>query len=163
MSNDEDLKREIKKDRIKRLIPFGQIYSNSIQKQLKLKLIENKKRVLVKKIETAIIELVYSEDEQKQTEVPKYLNEKLNYHYNYLSDIFSKIKGTTLKTFIITTKVERAKELLIKDQHSIAEIASMLHYKTVSHLSTQFKNIIGITPSYFLASQFPETTQKENL
>ena len=153
MSNDEDLKREIKKDRIKRLIPFGQIYSNSIQKQLKLKLIENKKRVLVNKIEIAIKELIYSADKQKQIEVPKYLNEKLNYHYNYLSDIFSKIKGTTLKTFIITTKVERAKELLIKDEHSIAEIASMLNYKSVSHLSTQFKSVIGITPSYFLASQ----------
>jgi|ERR1035437_6191304 AraC-like DNA-binding protein len=153
MSNDGALKRKIKKDRIKRLIPSGQVYSNSIQKQLKLKLIENKKRVLVKKIEAAIIELIYSADELKQAEVPKYLNEKLNYNYNYLSDIFSKIKGTTLKTFIITTKVERVKELLIKDEHSIAEIASILNYKSVSHLSTQFKSVIGITPSYFLASQ----------
>ena len=140
-----------------------QVYSRSIQKQLKLKLIENKKKVLVKKIETAIIELVYSTGEQGETEVPKYLSEKLHYNYSYLANLFSIIKGSTLKTFIITTKVERVKELLIKDEYSIAEIASMLHYKSVSHLSTQFKDIIGITPSYFLASQFPETTQTENL
>jgi AraC-like DNA-binding protein len=138
-----------------------QVYSKSIQKQLKLKLIENKKRVLVNKIEVAIIELIYAEGTQEQPEVPKYLSEKLNYNYSYLANLFSIIKGTTLKTFIITTKVERAKELLIKDELSIAEIASMLHYKSVSHLSTQFKDIIGLTPSYFLASQFPETTQTE--
>jgi AraC-like DNA-binding protein len=137
-----------------------QVYSKSIQKQLKLKLIENKKKVLVKKIETAILELVYSEDEQGQTEVPKYLNEKLNYNYSYLANLFSIIKGITLKTFIITTKIERAKELLIKDEDSIAEIASMLHYKSVSHLSTQFKSVIGITPSYFLASQLGNQSVK---
>src|ERR1035437_5574957 len=156
-----ELKKKVKKAGIKRLIPAKQTYSKSIRKQLKLKLIENKKRVLVKKIETAIIELIYSTDKTEQTEAPKYLNEKLNYNYSYMANLFSIIKGTTLKTFIITTKIERAKELLIKDEDSIAEIASMLHYKSVSHLSTQFKDIIGLTPSYFLASQFPETTQTE--
>src|ERR1017187_2507896 len=104
------------------LIPHKQVYSSSIQRQLKLKLIENKKKILVKKIETAIKELVYSEDEQAQTEVPGYLAEKLNYNYNYLANVFSKITGTTLKSFIISTKVERVKELLIQDEHSIAEI-----------------------------------------
>ena len=134
--------------------------SESIQKQLKLKLIENKKKVLVKKLEEAIIELIHSEDRQEYSEIPKYLSEKLNYNYNYIADIFSKIKGRTLKAFIITTKIERAKELLIKDEHSIAEIASILHYKSVSHLSTQFKNVIGITPSYFLASNFQSDRKK---
>ena len=77
-----------------------------------------------------------------------------------MANLFSIIKGTTLKTFIITTKIERAKELLIKDEDSIAEIASMLHYKSVSHLSTQFKSVIGITPSYFLASQLGNQSAK---
>jgi len=149
-----ELKKEVIKDGSKRLIQAQPIYSKSIQRQLKLKLIENKKRVLVKKIETAIIELIYSADIQKQTDVPAYLNEKLNYNYNYLANLFSIIKGITLKTFIINTKIERVKELLTKDEHSIAEIASMLHYKNVSHLSTQFKSVTGIIPSHFLASQW---------
>ena len=149
----DSLKKTVGKEISESAIPVKQIHSKSIQKQLKLKLIENKKRVLVKKIEASIIELIYSEDKQEQTDVPKYLSEKLNYNYSYLANLFSIIKGVTLKTFIITTKVERAKELLIKDELSIAEIAVMLHYKNASHLSTQFKSVIGITPSYFLASQ----------
>jgi len=127
----------------------------------KAELIVSKKKILVKKIERAIIELIYAMDSRDQVEVPTYLTKKLNYNYNYLANLFSKTKGTTLKAFIITTKVERVKELLIKDELSIAEIASLLHYKSVSHLSTQFKSVIGITPSYFLASQFPETPQTE--
>src|ERR1035437_2995521 len=161
MSNNmviEDIKKKVEKVGINRLIPGKQPYSKSIQKQLKLKLIENKKRVLVKKIETAIIELIYSTDKAEQTEVPKYLSEKLNYNYSYMANLFSINKGTTLKTFIIATKIERVKELLIKDENSIAEIASMLHYRSVSHLSTQFKIVTGIMPSYFLASQW----QKDN-
>ena len=138
------------------LIPAKQVYSRSIQKQLKLKLIENRKKLLVKKIEAAIVDLIYSEDTQER-EVPEYLSEKLNYNYSYLANLFSIIKGETLKTFIITTKIERVKELIIKDERSIAEIASMLHYKSVSHLSTQFKSITGITPSYFLASKLENT------
>lgn len=148
------LRKKKKGEGNKGLIPVKKINTNSKLKKSKSDLIEKKKRILVKKIEAAIIELVYSVDEQKHAALPEYLNEKLNYNYNYLADIFSKIKRTTLKTFIITTKTERVKELLIKDEYSIAEIASILHYKNVSHLSSQFKKITGITPSYFLASQW---------
>lgn len=147
------MKKKVKKAGIKRLISTKQIYASPIQEKSKAELIENKKRILVKKIETAILELIYSADKQK-LEVPKYLNKKLNYNYSYMATVFSTMKGITLQAFIITTKIERAKELIIEDKLSIAEIASLLHYKKVSHLSTQFKKIIGITPSHFLASQW---------
>jgi AraC-like DNA-binding protein len=46
-------------------------------------------------------------------------------------------------------KIERVKELIIYDELNLTEIASKLHYSSVSHLSNQFKKITGLTPSFF--------------
>ncbi len=44
-------------------------------------------------------------------------------------------------------KIEHAKNLIIKDNLTLTEVAYRLNYSSVAHLSTQFKNITGITPS----------------
>ena len=44
---------------------------------------------------------------------------------------------------------KRIKELLIYDELSISEIADLLQYSSVAHLSTQFRNVTGMTPSQF--------------
>ena len=46
-------------------------------------------------------------------------------------------------------KIEHAKNLIIKDYLTLTEVAYRLNYSSVAHLSTQFKNITGITPSQF--------------
>jgi AraC-like DNA-binding protein len=46
-------------------------------------------------------------------------------------------------------KIERAKELIIYDEKNLSEIATILHYSSVSHLSNQFKKITGLTPTFF--------------
>ena len=48
-------------------------------------------------------------------------------------------------------KTERAKELLIYDELNPGEIADKLHYSSTAHLSSQFKKITGLTPSFFKA------------
>src|SRR4029078_13467660 len=78
-----------------------------------------------------------------------YLSEKLGYDYNYLSNLFSEVKGTTIEHFIISHKIERAKELLIYDELTLTEIAEKLHYSNVAHLSNQFKKVTGLTPTFF--------------
>jgi AraC-like DNA-binding protein len=47
--------------------------------------------------------------------------------------------------------VERIKELIVLEEHTLSEIAHMLHYSSVSHLSNQFKKITGLSPSHFKA------------
>ncbi len=45
--------------------------------------------------------------------------------------------------------MERVKELLTFNEMNLTEIAFRLNYSSVAHLSTQFKNTTGITPSAF--------------
>ena len=50
---------------------------------------------------------------------------------------------------IQVNQIERAKELILYDQLNLTEIAFLLHYSSVAHLSNQFKKITGLTPSFF--------------
>jgi len=103
---------------------------------------------LVQKIKDAIIELVFMEDSNNYKS-SVFLAEKLNHSYGYLSNVFSEVTYSSIENFIILQKIERAKQLIIINEMSLTEIAFLLNYSSVAHLSTQFKNTTGITPSAF--------------
>lgn len=111
-------------------------------------IIENQKSVLVQKIKDAIHEMVYGE-EILNVKVSVYLAEKLNHSYGYLSNLFSDITFTSIENYVIIQKIEFAKQLILNNKLSLTEIAFRLNYSSVAHLSTQFKNTTGITPSAF--------------
>ena len=67
----------------------------------------------------------------------------------YISGIFSDVEGTTVEKFFIAQKIERVKELLAYDEFSLSEIAGMLNYSSVAHLSAQFKRVTGLSPSAY--------------
>ncbi len=46
-------------------------------------------------------------------------------------------------------KIEKVKELIVYDEWSLSEIAEVLNYSSVAHLSNQFKKVTGFSPSYF--------------
>lgn len=75
------------------------------------------------------------------------LSEELNCEYSYLSNLFSSVVGITLEQYIIRQKIERVKEFLFYDELSLSEIANLLGYSSVAHLSGQFKKVTGLTPS----------------
>ncbi|CAM3485196.1 helix-turn-helix domain-containing protein [Flavobacterium chungbukense] len=110
--------------------------------------VENQKSVLVQKIKDAIIELVFMDDSNNYKS-SVFLAEKLNHSYGYLSNVFSEVTYSSIENFIILQKIERAKQLIIINEMSLTEIAFLLNYSSVAHLSTQFKNTTGITPSAF--------------
>lgn len=113
-----------------------------------IEIIENQKTALVQKIKDTIIEMVFSElDINVKASV--YLAEKLNHSYGYLSNLFSEVTYTSIENFIIMQKIEHAKQLILNNNLTLTEIAYRLNYSSVAHLSTQFKNTTGITPSQF--------------
>ena len=114
-----------------------------------LELLDDKKSVLIQRIKNVIIELAHYSDEPLAIKFSEYLSEKLHYDYTYLANLFSEVQGTTIEKFLITHKIERVKELLIYDELNLTEIAFRMHYSSVSHLSTQFKRVTGLTPSHF--------------
>ena len=114
-----------------------------------LKLLDDKRSILIESIKNLIIEMVHYSEEMPKVNYSDYISEKLGYDYTYLANIFSEVKGTTIQQFIIIHKIERAKELLIYDELILTEIAHKLHYSSVAHLSNQFKKITGLTPTFY--------------
>ena len=128
-----------------------------------LELMEDKKSMLIEKIKNIIVEMIHYSDEPPMLNFSAYLSEKLDYDYNYLSNLFSEVKGTTIEHFIISHKIERAKELLVYNELTLTEIAEKLHYSNVAHLSNQFKKVTGLTPTFFRAMKHKRMIALENL
>ena len=63
--------------------------------------------------------------------------------------MFSEVNGMTIQQFIVIHKIEKVKELLLDGALSLTEISSRLHYSSVAHLSSQFKKVTGLSPSFF--------------
>jgi AraC-like DNA-binding protein len=62
----------------------------------------------------------------------------------------------TIEHYFIAQKIERAKELLIYNEHSLSEIAYQLNYSSVAHLSKQFKKVTGLTATSFKKIKRPK-------
>lgn len=115
-------------------------------------LLLDKKKQTVEHIKTTIIELVYNTPATLNVNLSTYLSEKLAMGYANLSAIFSEMEGVTIERYFIQQKIERVKELLTYDEKSLSEIAYLLDYSSVAHLSAQFKKICGETPSAYKQS-----------
>jgi AraC-like DNA-binding protein len=114
-----------------------------------LELLDDKKSVLIQKIKNVIVELIHYSEEPLAINFSDHLSQKLNHNYTYLANLFSEVQGTTIEKFIIAHKIERVKELLVYDELNLTEIAYLMHYSSVAHLSAQFKKVTGLTPSHF--------------
>jgi len=114
-----------------------------------LELMDDKKSVLIEKVKSIIIELVHYSEEPLTVNFSDYLGKRLHHDYTYLANLFSEVQGVTIEKFLISHKIERVKELLVYDELTLTEIANLMHYSSVAHLSNQFKKVTGLTPSYF--------------
>ena len=112
-------------------------------------IIDDKKIRLIEQIKTIIIDLVHHQDNVTKTNLSDVLSSKLFHDYNYLSNLFSEVEGTTIEKYFIAQKIEKVKELLVYDELSLSEIAFRLNYSSVAYLSNQFKKVTGLSPSHF--------------
>lgn len=114
-----------------------------------LELLDDKRSILIENIKNVINEMVHYTDELPKVNYSDYISEKLGYDYTYLSNMFSEVNGITIQQFIIIHKIERVKELLIYDELNLTEISYIMHYSSVAHLSSQFKKVTGLTPTFY--------------
>lgn len=119
---------------------------------LGFELMEEHRQQLVDRLRSAVIELVRSLDGPPRENLSDYLARKTGHDYGSLSRLFSEETGTTLEKYVIAQKIERAKELLLYNELSLAEIADRLGYSSGAYLSAQFKSVTGMTPTQFRTS-----------
>lgn len=117
--------------------------------ELGFELIDDKKSRVIERVKTLVVELVHHSEENLNVNLSDYLTQHIPLEYNYLSNLFSEIEGTTIEKFYIAQKIERVKELLVYDELSLSEIAHRMGYSSVAYLSAQFKKVVGLTPSHF--------------
>ncbi|MFC5271963.1 AraC family transcriptional regulator [Adhaeribacter terreus] len=111
-------------------------------------LLEDKKARQVEQIKNYIIQLI-QEPESRLQNYSDLIAEHLDKDYHYLSQLFSSSENVTIERYIILQKIEKVKEWLVYDELSLSEMAYKLGYSSVAHLSSQFKQVTGFTPTAF--------------
>ena len=75
--------------------------------------------------------------------------DELYLNKNYISHIFKEETGYSLISYVILLRINRAKVLLMKTDHSITEIATECGYDDFTYFSRQFKKSVGMSPSLY--------------
>lgn len=123
-------------------------FKDGLQK-IGFELLDDGKQKIIEKIKTFIIDKVHYEKGDERHKLSEAISSKLHKDYSYLSHLFSEVEGTTIEKYFINQKIEKAKELLAYNEESLSEIAYRLGYSSVAHLSSQFKQVTGLTPTHF--------------
>ena len=113
-----------------------------------IQIIENQKIIQVQKIKDLILDMINNSD-TLSVKTSIYLTEKMGLSYSSISTLFSEVTYTSIENFIIIQKTELVKQLIMENELTLTEIAFKFNYSSVAHLSTQFKNTTGLTPSAF--------------
>lgn len=112
-------------------------------------LVSNKKHALIEQAKTILIKLLYNGGDLENIKLSDYLKDTLKQDYQSLSQLFSSVEGITIEKYFIHLKIERIKELLLYNELSLTEISYRLGYSSLAHLSSQFKQVSGMSPSAF--------------
>ena len=118
-------------------------------KKVGFELIETRVNKIVEDIKKLVLAYTTIDADDKKQKLSSYITQHLHYDYSYPSDLFSSIEGVTIEQFFIVQRIEKVKELIVYEELSLTEIAYRLGFSSVHHLSSQFKEITGLTPSHF--------------
>lgn len=117
---------------------------------LGFELIDDKRARTVERIKQLLLALVKGDAQQRtRQKLSSWLASEMHAEYSGLSKLFSEVEGTTIERYHNLLRIERAKELLVYDEMSVAQIADQLGYSSAQHLSNQFAQYEGHSPSHF--------------
>ena len=117
--------------------------------QIGFELLDNENSIVINKIKSVLIDLLHNKNNVIKIPLSQYLSKNLNQDYSKRSNIFSQTEGVSIEKYFINLKIEKVKEFIVYNELSLSEIANLLNYSSVSHLSHQFKKFTGFSPSYF--------------
>jgi AraC-like DNA-binding protein len=126
-------------------------------------LLNDGKAILVERIKNLVIGSVHYDEPASGTKFSVYLSDALHHDYTYLANVFSAATASSIRDYIINQKIERAKEMIAYDDLPLAAIAHSLHYCSLAHFSSQFKDVTGYTPSDFRSLEHKPLRELENV
>ena len=130
-NDEEDL--EIDKKITERLLSNG------------FEIVQSEEKMLVEKIKIILIDQFTELPIHLRVKTSEHLSSILNEDYKKISKLFSKNEETTIEKYFIKLKIEKVKELIQLKQHTFSDIAYLLDYSSVNHLSRQFKELVGMS------------------
>jgi len=77
------------------------------------------------------------------------LSDAVYYNPNYLARLFKKHTGKSLTDFILSARINKAKELLQETRLKIYEIASQVGFENTIYFNRVFKKKAGLTPTMY--------------
>lgn len=117
---------------------------------LGLSLLEDKNLRIVKDVKSLVHEVYNGDfDFADNFQFSKLLTERLGKDYEAISDVFVATEKKTIGQYIIDFRINKVKELLVYASLTLSDIAYKLNFNSVAHLSRQFKEQTGLTPSFF--------------
>ena len=114
-------------------------------------LIEDRNAKLIEKIKHTVLKLVQNDHEENPIRMKdsEFISQEVGQEYHSLSTLFSSVENVTIEHFTILQRIERAKEFLKYGEITLSEISYKLGFSSVAHLSNQFKQVTGMTPTEF--------------
>jgi AraC family transcriptional regulator len=120
-----------------------------IIKEIGFEVIESREDILVEEIKKTVIELIHHSTYNAMVRNSDFLVGRFNKSYQHLSAVFSKRENITLEKFIIRQRIAKAMELMQDSDLTLSEIAYSMGYSSVQYLSSQFKEVAGISVTEF--------------
>ncbi len=111
-------------------------------------IIRSREAEIVETVKHTLIDLSRSDDDAKPS-LSDALTDRIPLSYQQISRIFTEIEGRTIENYYMNLRIERVKELIRYRRLSFSEIAHETGFSSVAHLSRQFKQLTGLTPSQF--------------
>jgi AraC-like DNA-binding protein len=109
---------------------------------------------LIAQTKAAIVKQVHH-GEGKRIELTKLVQAATNKEISTVSKLFSEVEGITLEHYYLLQRLERVKELIRYGELTFSEIAFATGFSSAAHLSAQFKQLTGMTPTAFRGTHDP--------
>lgn len=124
--------------------------------QYGFEVINNLQSKLVEQIRVGVLTYVRHPNEFLHLRLSAFLQDRCHKEYSSLSKLFTQAQDISIEQYYILQRVEWVKELLLYNELTVSEIANKLCYSSVAHLSRQFKQVTGLTPTAFKESVTPK-------
>ncbi len=113
-------------------------------------LLEGKTSKLIKDLKTFIVQFIRSGKlENEKLKFSAVLEKKFGKSLGYLGKLYSQAENNTLEKYILAQKIEYVKELIVYNELTLTEISFQLGYSSVTHLSSQFRQVTGFSATQF--------------